>query len=396
MGQQQFGAAWVYTRSGTTWTERKKIDATVLGDIVGAAGFGNAVSLSSAGTTALIGGHQDGASATGAAWVLRDLARPGTSKRNSRGAGLTGSQPDFGISVSLSGDGNTAAVGADADAGNTGAAFLFSRSGTTWSAVQPKIGEPGPNEVFGKGVALSSDGQTMAVGAPNDSTGIGATFVFSPPDPVCSSVAATAPQGGGSAAVSLSCTLPSGAHPAFAVLGGPSNGKLTGFNTATGQLTYTSNAFFSGQDSFTFRVTDQWGISNIATATLTVPHLSVPTCSNVRARAKQGGTKVTLTLKCTGPKGHPFTYGIVSKPSNGKLGKINQRTGKVTYTTHVGFSGSDRVVYNATNSGGASKAATATVVFPKLGRTIHFWSPFPNHSYHFPYLRIKLRSHQLS
>ena len=168
--------------------------------------------------------------------------------------------------------------------------------------------------------------------------------------------------------MSLSCTLPSGAHPAFSVLGGPSNGKLTGFNTATGQLTYTSNAFFSGQDSFTFRVSDQWGISNIATATLTVPHLSVPTCSNVRARAKQGGTKVTLTLKCTGPKGHPFTYGIVSKPSNGKLGKINQRTGKVTYTTHVGFSGSDRVVYNATNSGGSSKAATATVVFPKLGR----------------------------
>ena len=113
---------------------------------------------------------------------------------------------------------------------------------------------------------------------------------------------------------------------------------------------------------------DQWGISNIATATLTVPHLPVPTCSNVRARAKQGGTKVTLTLKCTGPKGHPFSYGIVSKPSNGKLGKINQRTGKVTYTTHVGFSGSDRVVYNATNSGGSSKAATATVVFPKLGR----------------------------
>ena len=41
---------------------------------------------------------------------------------------------------------------------------------------------------------------------------------------------------------------------------------------------------------------------------------------------------MTVTLKCTGPKGHPFTYGIVSKPGNGKLGKINQSNGKVTYT----------------------------------------------------------------
>jgi hypothetical protein len=77
---------------------------------------------------------------------------------------------------------------------------------------------------------------------------------------------------------------------------------------------------------------------------------------------------VTVTLKCKGPAGHPFTYGIVSKPSSGKLGKINQSNGKVTYTTHVGFSGKDRFVYNATNSGGSSKAATATIVFPQLQR----------------------------
>ena len=145
-------------------------------------------------------------------------------------------------------------------------------------------------------------------------------------------------------------------------------GHVSGFNAGTGHLTYTSAAFFSGQDSFTYRVSDQWGISNIATATLTIPFLPVPTCSNVTARGKKGATKVTVTLKCKGPAGHPFTYGIVSKPSSGKLGKVNQSNGKLTYTTHVGFSGNDRFVYNATNSGGSSKAATATIVLPKLGR----------------------------
>ena len=206
------------------------------------------------------------------------------------------------------------------------------------------------------------------VGAPGDNNETGAVFAFAPPDPVCNSVSATGPQGGGSVAVSLSCTLPFGAHSNYSILGGPSNGSVSGFNASSGQLVYTSAAFFSGQDSFTYRVSDQWGISNIATATLHIPFLPVPTCSNVTAKGKKGATKVTVTLKCKGPAGHPFTYGIVSKPSSGKLGKVNQSNGKLTYTTHVGFSGNDRFVYNATNSGGSSKAATATIVLPKLGR----------------------------
>ncbi|MGZ4167675.1 MAG: Ig-like domain-containing protein, partial [Solirubrobacteraceae bacterium] len=221
---------------------------------------------------------------------------------------------------------------------------------------------------FGLTVALSGDGQTAMVGTPEDTSQTGAAFAFAPPNPVCNSVSATGPQGGGSVAVSLSCTLPFGAHPAFSILGGPSNGTVGGFNQATGQLTYTSARFFSGEDSFTYRVSDQWGISNIATATLHIPFLPVPTCSNVTAKGKKGATRVTITLKCKGPAGHPLTYGIVSKPSSGKLGKINQSNGKLTYTTHVGFSGNDRFVYNATNSGGSSKAATATIALPKLGR----------------------------
>jgi hypothetical protein len=167
--------------------------------------------------------------------------------------------------------------------------------------------------------------------------------------------------------VSLSCTLPSGASPSYSVIGGPSNGHLTAPG-ASGQLTYTSNALFSGQDSFTYRVSDQWGISNVATATITIPFLPVPTCSNVTSKGKAGATKVTLTLKCKGPAGHSFSYGIVSKPGNGRLGKINQSNGKVTYTTHIGAQGTDRFVYNASNAGGSSTAATATIKLPQLKR----------------------------
>jgi hypothetical protein len=166
-------------------------------------------------------------------------------------------------------------------------------------------------------------------------------------------------------AVSLTCTLPFGASPSYSVIGGPSNGKVGAINS-NGQLTYTSNALFSGKDTFNFRVSDQWGISNIATAVVNVPFLPVPTCSNVTTKGKAGATRVTLTLKCTGPKGHSFTYGIVSKPGNGKLSKINQSKGKVTYSTHIGAQGTDRFVYNATNAGGSSKTATATIKLPFL------------------------------
>jgi hypothetical protein len=167
-------------------------------------------------------------------------------------------------------------------------------------------------------------------------------------------------------AVSLSCTLPAGAYPTFSILGGPSNGGLSGLNSATGQLVYTSRAFFSGQDSFTYHVTDQWGLSNTATATVTVPALPVPICADVSARGAKAATRVTVTLRCSGPAGHGFSYVLVSQPGDGKLGPIDQSTGRVTYSTHVGFSGTDRFVYEAVDAGGPSPPATATITIPRL------------------------------
>jgi hypothetical protein len=356
------GAAWVYTRSGTFNPQQE-----LFPNPASLVQFGSSVALSSNGNTALVGAPSDTVGTGGAAWAFERSGTtwgPGTKIVPSNSPSGV-----FGSAVALSADGNTALIGAQGMTPDLGAAFIFTQSGGAWAQQQILTGS---GEVgfgfFGTSVALAADGQTAMIGAPSDTSETGAAFAFAPPAPVCNSVAANTPQGGGSAIVSLSCTLPSGAHPVYSILGGPSNGTVSGFNASTGQLTYTSAAFFSGQDSFTYRVSDQWGISNIATATLTVPFLPVPQCSNVTARGKKGATSVTITLKCTGPVGHPFTYGIVTKPGNGKLGNVNQSNGKVTYTTHVGAQGTDRFVYNATNSGGSSKAATATIVLPKLNR----------------------------
>jgi hypothetical protein len=109
-------------------------------------------------------------------------------------------------------------------------------------------------------------------------------------------------------------------------------------------------------------------VSNTATAAVTVPHFSAPACAKVSARGRKGATKVTVTLSCHGPAGVPISYRIATPPGDGKVGAISQSHARVVYTTHVGFSGTDRFTYRAVNAGGASAPATATIVLPALGR----------------------------
>ncbi len=87
----------------------------------------------------------------------------------------------FGESVSISGDGNTLAVGAIGDDSsstginsvptnnnsNSGAVYIFRRNGGTWTQqAYIKASNADPNDNFGRSVSLSADGNTLAVGVP--------------------------------------------------------------------------------------------------------------------------------------------------------------------------------------------------------------------------------------
>jgi hypothetical protein len=102
------------------------------GGASGAAGFGFDVALSADGNTALIGGPFDNGD-RGAAWVF---TRSG-SVWSQQGPKLTGSDEAgaglFGRAVALSADGNTALIGGPSDNGSAGAAWVFTRSAGTWS-----------------------------------------------------------------------------------------------------------------------------------------------------------------------------------------------------------------------------------------------------------------------
>jgi hypothetical protein len=81
----------------------------------------------------------------------------------------------LGDSVAISG--STAVVGAEGTATNTGAAYVFTGSGGTWSQqAELTASDAAPSDSFGWSVALS--GNTAVVGAPSDNRFKGAAFAF--------------------------------------------------------------------------------------------------------------------------------------------------------------------------------------------------------------------------
>lgn len=88
----------------------------------------------------------------------------------------------FGNRVALSGNGTTLAVGAYGEGGNTGAVYVFAKSGTSWSQ-QARIAAPDgeANDYFGNALALSADGNTLAIGADGESGDQTGTFATMPP-----------------------------------------------------------------------------------------------------------------------------------------------------------------------------------------------------------------------
>jgi len=127
------GAVYVFTRAGSTWSQEAYLKAsnTDAGDF-----FGPPLSLSSDGSTLAVGANREGSNATG----------------------IAGDQTD-----------NSAA--------NAGAVYLFTRSASAWSQqAYIKASNTDASDYFGISLALTSDGSTLAVGAifeASNATGVG-------------------------------------------------------------------------------------------------------------------------------------------------------------------------------------------------------------------------------
>jgi hypothetical protein len=200
IGDNNYGAAYVFTRTNGIWTQQAKLIDNCTSSCggpngtgaIGADQFGRSVALSADGNTALIGASADN-TLVGAAWVFtrtngawsqqEKLVGNCTSSCAGNGTGEVG-EGDFGWDVSLSADGNKALIGAPQDNSLLGAAWVFTRSGGTWSQLGSKLtgsGETPPGiycGCFGTSVALSGNGSVALIGGDGDSSDTGAAWVF--------------------------------------------------------------------------------------------------------------------------------------------------------------------------------------------------------------------------
>ncbi|HLM62536.1 MAG TPA: FG-GAP-like repeat-containing protein, partial [Pyrinomonadaceae bacterium] len=171
------GSAYIFTRNGTTWTQQQKLVATdgARGDL-----FGSSVGIS--GNTAIAGAHWhdvQGRPNQGAAYIF---VRNGTTwseqQKITAADGSTGGN-FFGYSVAISGD--MLIVGASLEDvalwDNRGAAHVFTRSGTTWTRQFRLFASDGAaNDHLGQSVAL--DGNVWLAGAPDSNNRDGSAYIF--------------------------------------------------------------------------------------------------------------------------------------------------------------------------------------------------------------------------
>ncbi len=367
------GAAWVWTRSGGVWTQQGT--KLVGSGAVGHAAQGVSVSLAADGDTAIIGGASDNSSA-GAAWVW---TRSGGvwSQQGSKLVG-SGALPDTfgnaqqGISTAISGDGNTAAEGANLDNNDAGAAWVWTRSGGVWTQEGTKlVGSGAVGTAYrGSSVSLSADGNALIVGGPGDNSFTGAAWVWTRNGGVWSQQGSKLVGLGALTTIEEGWSVSLSADSKTAILGAPNDGGENGaawvFSASTADMSTMKSvtggpAFPAGGNlSFTVSVTNNGpDTANSVVMTDGLP----PGTTFVSATPSQGSCSGTTTVSCalgTLANGGTATINLVVKTSS--------TPGPVSNTATVSATEADP---NTTNN---SSTSTITTVDPALLPSVSHWA----------------------
>jgi hypothetical protein len=182
------GSAYIFTRSGDSWSQQRKIQASdkvdggvvgqnSIGQLYGTNGdmFGNSVSISGDGNTVIVsrGFNPKHPSGPLAAYIFTRSGDSWLERAKLQDTSIN-VQSGFGSSVSISSDGNTAIVGAPWDTndatGRVGATYIYTRSDDSWPQ-RAKIGASDAErlEQFGQSVSISGDGNTIISSVPTNS-----------------------------------------------------------------------------------------------------------------------------------------------------------------------------------------------------------------------------------
>ena len=166
------GAAYIFARFGTTWTQQQKLAAS---DGAAQDEFGNSVSGNE--DYAVVGAYHEDASGTnaGAAYIFARFGTTWTQQQKLIGSDIV-AYDGFGWSLATSGD--YIVVGAkDKSPWSSGAAYMFARSGTSWTQQQRLYGSDATTtDKFGYAVAINGD--YVLVSSINQGLRDGAAYIY--------------------------------------------------------------------------------------------------------------------------------------------------------------------------------------------------------------------------
>src|SRR5688572_4191055 len=210
-GNNGTGAIYAFDRRGGTWRQTGYFKGSrsqrndALGYAVAISGDGNTIAGGTGEESCLNGGINPAGCdidtfpsnlAAGSVGAVYVWARSGASWVEQ--AFVKASNPDledwFSVRLAISGDGSRLIVGAsmedsaatgvngsedDDSAEDSGAAYVYARTGTTWRQLAYiKPSDTTPYDEFGSSVAISADGRTVVAGARMKNEGAGAAYAF--------------------------------------------------------------------------------------------------------------------------------------------------------------------------------------------------------------------------
>lgn len=174
------GSAYVFTSNGTNWSETQKITAS---DAAAGDYFGFSVSISGNNIIAGASKENSNGSASGAAYLF-SLNGSTWTETQKLTASDAAADDQFGYSVSISGNMFIAGAYGNSDAGTaSGSAYIFKFNGTNWSEIdQLTASDADTSDYFGYSVCINSN-QAIVGAYQNSDNGVnsGSAYLFDDP-----------------------------------------------------------------------------------------------------------------------------------------------------------------------------------------------------------------------
>lgn len=379
------GKAYVFVRTGTAWSQQQKLTAS---DGANGDRFGGSVAVS--GDTAVIGAYSDDVGANvdqGSAYVF--VRSGGVWTEQQRLTASDGATSDmFGSGAAVSGD--AVVIGARRDnvgsIGDQGSAYVFTRSGTTWTENSRLTASDGASsDEFGYAVALS--GTTAVVGAylhnfgANFDQGSAYVFLFSSNStPTIAAAAALTRQQGSPAGAAAQIATVSDADQSAGSLSvtgsAPAGTSVTGVSNVSGVITATVAAACSataGANIVPLTVTDSAASTATANLTVNVTANTPPTVGSYPAGTVNAGEGATVTPSAATADNGSVDMATASAP--GFSGVLSVNLAGVVTVSNAGPAGLYTVTVTFWDNCGAATSQTFDLKVNKRDPAITWNNP---------------------